>query len=115
MRAFCTLFVILSAALRAENVPALAWSAYLGQAGGERTSRPVLDSAGNIYITGRALAGLPVPATSYQATFGGGSCGTTAYFGWVAIVTVPDERPPHRIDLHPCPYWMVGYYGVISA
>src|SRR3954452_23462988 len=64
-------------ALQAQNLPTLAWSAYLGQAGGERTSRPVLDSAGNIYITGRALAGLPAPSTAYQRAYGGGSCGTT--------------------------------------
>lgn len=69
--------VLVALPLAAQDAPKLAWSAYLGQAGSERVSKPVVDSAGNIYITGRALSGLPVHATAYQSTFGGGQCGVS--------------------------------------
>jgi uncharacterized protein (TIGR03437 family) len=72
MRSVIVLLLI-SAGLYA--APALSWSAYFGNAGGDRSNNPAIDQDGNIWITGRTGGNHPTTTDAFQPKFGGGTCG----------------------------------------
>jgi hypothetical protein len=55
----------------------LVYSTYLGGTGFDRGTGIALDASGNAYVTGMTASNnFPTTANAFQATFGGGTCGT---------------------------------------
>src|SRR5439155_10330392 len=88
---------------------AVLWSTYVGGPNYERAYALELDPQGAVVIAGRAGAGLPVSATAFQPTFGGGdpSSGYGPQDGFVCKLAVTGSA------LQWCSYFGVGDQGIL--